>query len=144
MRPTAIAQYVPDGLRVAIDAPRGLIAQGPHSWMRYGLDYHHGVALPPGHYQAQFEFRLVRVKDRATAVLRVEVGFFNARIVAAKDVRLQDLPATNPDGLQSFVVTLPFEVTPDLERHFLELRAIHVGNAELVLRRVDVVRPFDE
>jgi len=144
MRPTAIAQYVPDGLRVAIDAPRGLIAQGPHSWMRYGLDYHHGVALPPGHYQGQFEFRLVRVKDRATAVLRVEVGFFNARIVAAKDVRLQDLPATNPDGLQSFVVTLPFEVTPDLERHFLELRAIHVGNAELVLRRVDVVRPFDE
>jgi hypothetical protein len=140
MRSTGIAQGAPDGLRVTPESPRGLIADGPHAWMRYGLNSHHGIALPPGRYEGRFEIRMVRIKDQAAPALRVEIGFYGARIVAARDVRFDAPISPTPDGSQISVIALPFEVTPDLQQRFLQLRAIHVGNAELVLRRVGVVR----
>jgi hypothetical protein len=140
MRPTEIAQREADGIHVRRAAPPGLIAYGPHSWMQYGLNSQHGVALPPGRYEARFELRIQQASDPAAALVRLEAGFVGDAIVAQQDVTASALTPANLAGQDPFVATLAFAVSPEQRGRFLLLRPIHLGTADVTLRGIGLVR----
>jgi hypothetical protein len=135
MRPTPIARRESEGFVVPRAARPGPIAEGPHSWMLYGINSQHSLTLPEGRYEARFEARAAHIADPGAPVLRLEVGFAGGPTVAARDIRASDLP--HPGG---GIVAVPFEVTAAQRDLFLQLRAIHLGNADLVLRSVSLAR----
>jgi hypothetical protein len=140
MRPTAIVDRAADGFHVPRSRPPGLIAEGPHDWWRYGLHFAHGVAVPAGQYVARFELRVANAGDPAAALVRLEAGFAFGPTVATAVVRADQLSAETLSGGQPMLVSLPFAVDQANAVRFLQLRAIHLGNADVTLRGMGLTR----
>ncbi len=140
MRPTALAEAMPDGLRVPRERPQGLIADGPHAWWRYGLYYAHGVAIPAGRYEAQYELRFSGARDPFVDLVRLEVGFAWGPTAASVTVRAAQLRVETVAGQQPARVSVAFAVDPANAARWLQLRAIHLGNADVTLRNITLAR----
>lgn len=143
MRPTWIAERTSEGFRVARDRPASLIAEGPHSWWRYGLYFAHGVTVPAGRYEARFDFSFASARDPFIELARLEVGFAWGPTVAQATVRADQLRPETVTGQQPVRITLPFVVDQQNAARFLQLRAFHVGNADVTLRNITLVRAAD-
>jgi hypothetical protein len=140
MRPTAIADRTADGFYVPRSRPAGLIAEGPHDWWRYGLYFAHGVALPAGQYVARFELQIANASDPAAELVRLEAGFAFGPTVANAVVRADRLSPETLSGRQPMLVSLPFAIDQANAARYLQLRAIHLGNADVTLRGIGLVR----
>jgi hypothetical protein len=140
MRPTSIAERAADGFHVPRERPPGLIAGGPHTRWRFGLYLAEGVSLAIGRYEARFEFRFGNPRDPDADLARTEVGFAGGPTVASLTVQPQGLPPESLSGRQSVTVTVPFEVDYQTTGMFLQLRALHLGNADVTLRNIALAR----
>jgi len=136
MRATAISELGREGFFVRRSAPPGLIAYGPHSWMSYGINSQHGVALPVGRYQARFEFRAAQVSGVSVPIVRIEAGFYGGGTVATQEVRA----GTAATAQETLAATLSFAVSQAESDLPLQLRAMHLGNADVLLRNVTLAR----
>ncbi|MBL8838326.1 MAG: hypothetical protein JNL66_18900, partial [Alphaproteobacteria bacterium] len=139
MRPTLIAERTPDGFFAARDRPAGLIADGPHGWWRYGMYFAHGVAIPTGRYEARFDLRVANPREAGAVVARLEVGFAWGPTVARAEIRADQLRPESISGAQPILVTVPFAVDATTAPLFLQLRALHLGTADVTLRAVGLV-----
>jgi hypothetical protein len=140
MRPTPIADRTADGFHVPRDRPAGLIAEGPHEWWRYGLYFAHGVSLPAGQYIARFELQVANASDPAAELVRLEIGFAFGPTVATAVVRADQLSQDTLSGRQPMLVSVAFTIDQANAARYLQLRAIHLGNAEVTLRGIGLVR----
>jgi len=141
MRPAGGAVRQGDAIVIAREQPGGVLASGPHEPYVNRAGFAQPIMLPEGRYEARFLVAVNRLRDPFGAVLRVEAGSASAsEIAGAVELASAALPPEVAAGRQPTVLALQFAIDEAASRRPFQLRAIHLGTADVALHGVSLTR----